>query len=137
MGERPISPADCGHQLRSNWCSNDTIADKTAVFFGVQRAQANDTAMAEQKTAEFLLLRGNWSWIGYDWNGCHTQSNYYPRPSQWNEDFGVPLERCYEVPNANASNTTKTGVFTRSWSKATVTWDCNAYAGNIKRGGGR
>ena len=87
-----------------------------------------------KKTGEFLLTRGNWSWIGYDWNGCHAGAGYYPpQPPQWGEDFGVPLGPCLERPNPDPANRTKTGVFTRRWSKASVTWDCEARSGTVTR----
>ena len=129
----------CASKLRTYWCQEAkegyNIPEQSGVFYGVQRADANDTKKMEQKLGEFLLTRGNWSWIGYDWNGCHAESDYYPpQPPQWSEDFGVPLEMCHELPNPNASNHTPTGVFRRRWSKATVTWDCEARSGVVERG---
>jgi hypothetical protein len=41
-------------------------------------------------------------------------------------DYGVPIdESCHETGEG-------TGVFTRKWSKATATMDCNAYTGKIE-----
>ena len=134
-----MDPGVCASKLRTYWCQEAkqgyNIPEQSGVFYGVQRADANDDTKMEQKLGEFLLTRGNWSWIGYDWNGCHRESDYYPpQPPQWSEDFGVPLEMCHEVPNLNASNHTPTGVFKRRWSKATVTWDCEARSGVVDRG---
>ena len=67
----------------------------------------------------------------YDWSGCYPQqvARMY-RPPQMTEDFGVPLdEACHETGD-------NTGVFSRRWSKATVSWDCNvpgAKGGQIDR----
>jgi hypothetical protein len=75
-----------------------------------------------QATAEFLLTRGPYAWIGFfDWQSLAN----WPRPPEWDKDFGVPAGPCAETGKG-------TGVFTRSWSKATVSWDCNAAAGTIK-----
>eukprot|EP01084_Bolivina_argentea_P045668 84065_1 len=57
--------------------------------------------------AFFLLVRGDYGWLGYNWNGCHSTWVY-----QWNEmldnDYGEPIEPFTEV---------QSGVFQRKWSK--------------------
>ena len=68
------------------------------------------------------MYRGDYAWIGYDWNGCRVGA--YPYPSQWREDFGTPDGWCAEVAD---------GVFQRNWTKATVAWDCHAGDGTIDR----
>jgi hypothetical protein len=40
-------------------------------------------------------------------------------------DYGVPLSHCVETARGS-------GVFTREWSKATTTIDCNKWEGTIK-----
>ena len=45
------------------------------------------------------------------------------RAAEWDEDFGEPTGVCKETG-------TDTGVFTRTWTGATVTWDCNAVQGS-------
>eukprot|EP01050_Picozoa_sp_SAG11_P006261 SAG11_NODE_478_length_9117_cov_6.916168_13_plen_54_part_00 len=47
---------------------------------------------------------------------------------QWDEDFGTPL-----APHCSEEG--ESGVFTREWTKASVSWDCNASKGTIKRYG--
>ena len=81
-----------------------------------------DPAIAEQATAEFLLTRGPYAWIGYGWLGCTGER---PRPEQWDADYGgEPESPCQETgPD--------TGVFVRHYPKATVQWDCNAGKGVI------
>jgi hypothetical protein len=56
--------------------------------------------LAESATAEFLLSRGPFAWIGYGWSNCAsakgTPSTFlyafdlreYPCPRQWDEDYG-------------------------------------------------
>ena len=47
-----------------------------------------------------------------------------PRATEWDVDFGSPSGSC----KASSAD----GVFTRDWTKATVTWDCATNKGEIK-----
>ena len=68
--------------------------------------------------ATFQLLRGPYWWIGYSWVGCAAE---YDFPDALKEGYGIPLNSCTETsPGA--------GVFTRMWSKANVSVDCNSYS---------
>jgi hypothetical protein len=109
------------------------IPDKNqcVAFMKGQAMTLNETAMILEYTqtvnmtqsefeidlAFFLLIRGEYGWLGYNWNGCHTKWEY-----QWNQmldiDYGEPIEPFNEV---------KSGVFQRKWSKCVVQFDCNAY----------
>ena len=65
--------------------------------------------------------------IGYSWQGCTHSLTKYPPVKEWDMDFGVPADdgaACKETGNG-------TGVFTREYSKATVTWDCATGHGKI------
>lgn len=82
-------------------------------------------------TAEFLLTRGEYALLGYSWFGCTDGSNQNPRAPEWDEDFGEPVDaNCYETSPGSS------GVFTRAWTGATVSWDCAAGHGSIDRTGG-
>ena len=134
---------------------------------------ADWSAAGEQYTAAFLLTRGIYAWIGFEWAGCrstfpivaipllpctisqavltgihHTVycisiiysdctaeltqgtyvllgvGNHYPRPKEWDADYGVPLGNCSAVSGED-------GKFVRHFSKATVTWDCHNGTGSI------
>jgi hypothetical protein len=79
---KPISEAVCANTLRTNWCSTNGTAAQSAVFYGVHPTvlrQYNDSSLNEQLVAEFLLTRGNWSFMGTDWNGCSASTTFYPR----------------------------------------------------------
>lgn len=79
-------------------------------------------------TAEFLLTRGPYAAIGYTWYGCTNGDQAPIRPVEWDQDFGLP-----EANGAPCAETgSGTGVFTREYTKATVTWDCAVGHGNIK-----
>jgi hypothetical protein len=74
-------------------------------------------AVAEDLAA-FLIARGAYAWIGSGWVGCITD---YPFPDEWTVDYGVPV-----APFTRAGH-----VFTREWSKATATFDCDAWKGTV------
>jgi hypothetical protein len=57
------------------------------------------------------------------WEGCSVQYAVpYPRPHALDVDYGTPTEFCREA---------SPGVFTREWTKATVTLDYNSFEANI------
>jgi len=74
----------------------------------------------EQDIATFLLVRGPYAWIGYGWIGC---SKPWVRPPGVDIDYGEPTSDCKEI---------QTGVFTREYSKATITMDCPNWKATIK-----
>ena len=88
----------------------------------------------EQIIAAFLLARGDFAWMGYEYNGCadaidspyknHGGMHYWA-PSRWAdvmaEDFGTPLGRCSE-------SKTQPGVYERKFSSGkTVSLDCGTW----------
>lgn len=73
-----------------------------------------------QDIAAFLVLRGDFAWLGYGWIGCTTDYEY---PPALEVDYGVPLTPYF--------NETSPGVFTREWSKATATFSCPAWTGTV------
>lgn len=117
------SSTQCAHELRTQYCvAGGGVSATRATFKSHSPADWANATIAERYTAQFLLYRGPYAWLGYDWNGC--RAAHYPYPRQWSEDFGVPLNNCTE--------TTK-GVFQRRWTRATVEWDCNRGEGKIDR----
>lgn len=76
-------------------------------------------------TAEFLLTRGPFAMLGYSWCGCTNGQEMRPRAAEWDMDtYGEPTAACAETGAG-------TGVFERSYSGASVQWDCNAGHGKI------
>ena len=87
-----------------------------------------DLKGAEQTTINFMLTRGPYAWIGFDWNGCYGDgvndrklSHGFHRSPLWDEDFGVPLGSCRHVGD---------GVFVRNWTKAAFVWNCSQETGS-------
>merc|ERR1711871_744919 len=142
---RKLTPTQCATTLRE-WCPSvnstgnyiapDTPATRLAHLYFVCPLMMQDPALALDFTAEFLLSRGPFAWIGYGWGGCAGpywdgtfrypfQLQRYPRPELWDRDYGgEPAGTCRET-GAN------TGVFERRYPKATVRWDCNTAKGSI------
>ena len=85
-----------------------------------------------QDLATFLLIRGDFAWLGFNWNGCsyganppggrYNQSWTFPDPL--NIDYGIPLSTCTQ--NSQALN-----VFERNYSKSHVSFDCNKWTGSV------
>ena len=70
--------------------------------------------------ATFLLVRGEYAWLGAGWAGCNAYPAFY---AGFERDYGMPIDSTYtEV---------KSGVFARRWTKAHVSFDCNSYKGTI------
>ena len=72
--------------------------------------------------AAFLLVRGPYAWLGHGWSGCGSAS--YEYPTELDGDYGEPLGLCRETSPGSA-------VFTRQWTNANVTLDCNTWTANI------
>lgn len=62
-----------------------------------------------------------WFTGGWEHNGT-LDCGGYPRPEELDVDYGTPLGLCKE---------TETGVFTREFTKSTITMDCNTYTPTI------
>ena len=136
---RNVTTSQCKETLRT-WCSNSTSNPATRVahlYFQCPLAM-QQSEVAESATAEFLLTRGPFAWIGYGWTGCAKESRYpgtflypfglpaFPRPKLWDEDYGgEAIGRCRETG-------ADSGVFARRYPRATVTWDCHSGQGRVK-----
>lgn len=113
--------AQCATSLRSYCTENPSSWDETSLY----QVQPTDAiANATQYTAEFLLSRGPYAWLGYSWLGCGGTN--WPRPQQWDVDYGTPSGVCAETG-------ADTKIFRRTYSKATVEWNCNTATGSIEQ----
>eukprot|EP01052_Picozoa_sp_SAG31_P041518 SAG31_NODE_6317_length_2068_cov_1.582529_3_plen_249_part_00 len=120
-----VTKQSCSTQLRA-LCSNATAPPQTrAMMYALNTGDGHDPSVLpdlEQDLANFLLVRGDFAWLGHGWKGCSKQ---FPFPKQFNLDYGEPLELCKETaPNSN--------VWSREWTKASVSMDCNTWTPTIK-----
>ena len=111
----------CSASLRAA-CKADSQQQREAFHYNFDDMK-NKTALVQQ-LAGFLLMRGNWSWFGYGFQGC---SKPYYRPPELDADYGSPLGLCQE---------TKPGVFAREYTHAHVSVDCTTYHAAIAVKGG-
>ena len=128
----PVTNSTCETVLRA--ATNSTnIFQRGALFYplapGGWTPGVIDPAIIEN-VASFLIMRGDYAWMGFAWQGCAntTGSPFRPLPAEVKVDHGVPLGLATEVAP---------GVFEREWSKATARMDCNTFKGSVvmKNGG--
>ena len=73
---------------------------------GDRRTQIVPTQLKED-LANFLLVRGDYAYLGHGWLGC---SKFYHFPPELNADYGTPTGLCSETAAGS-------GVFVREWTK--------------------
>lgn len=118
----------CVAQLRPI-CSAGTAwpsyADATMVQWTLNNSAVHRTSPLPQPDLDlafFLTVRGPFWWLGYGWVGCSVP---YDFPAALNGDYGEPTGTCVETASGS-------GVFTRAWTKATSTVDCNTLEGRVE-----
>lgn len=123
----PSSSATCTQELETI-CSQGTAwegyGQATMVQWTLNNASSGKPRTAplprvDLDIALFLTVRGPWWWLGYSWVGCSVP---YEFPPALLADVGEPLDTCTQ---------TTPGVFSRTWTKATSTVDCNAMSGAV------
>ena len=120
-----VAQKTCAADVRA-LCSAASLSQSVAMLYGFSPGcGGSDSNITDPDTdiAAFLLTRGPYAWLGHGWSGCSKQ---YERPAGLDVDYGVPHGLCVESANGS-------GVFTREWSKASVTLDCNTWSGSIVR----
>lgn len=130
-------------QWYRNACSNRSVFWTDAIYFalGVRTTPATSPPQPwtltnfEGDLTSFLLSRGPYAWLGYQWLGCgcgwglnnggaHIDCFAYPRPAELDMDYGLPQDQvCREV---------QPGVFHREYSKASVEFNCNTNTPKIE-----
>ncbi len=129
FGRDELDPrSNCAEWLR-NYCVIDNPFLKSPIFFPFTRIGHKEPFPLPafyQDLATFLLVRGPYAWIGYSWEplGCHPDIAWEYR-NEMATDYGTPISTCEETSAGS-------GVFTREWTKATVTMDCPNWKGSIQ-----
>jgi hypothetical protein len=89
----------------------------------------------EQDIASFLLVRGEFAWLGYGYLGCSSDRRAFPGNDWPSSGYGWPelLDRDYGVPTTFCTETSPgvSEVFTREWSKASIALDCRSFEATI------
>ena len=116
-GSDPVGgAAGCAAALRARCVRNDTL-QHSALMMNAGKTSADFMP----NLAAFLLIRGPYAWFGNAWQGC---DNIPARRPEVDRDYGTPTGACAETHSGS-------GVFTRSWTRADVTVDCNTWTGKI------
>ena len=115
-GSNPVGgKKGCDAFLKARCAANDTLQHSALMM------DAGSDADFMPNLAAFLLVRGPYAWFGNAWQGC----NKVPaRRAELDADYGAPLGHCAAAQEP--------GVYTRAWSKALVTVDCNKWTGTIE-----
>merc|ERR1712217_320100 len=90
----PMKPETCAARLRQYCKANGTSTQRPLAYIANPNLD-NATVQADQYAAVFLLTRGDYAWIGNDYRGC--KSEPYPRPVEWDTDYGEPVDVCAET----------------------------------------
>jgi hypothetical protein len=131
----PFIKENCTSYMRETACRPDSVLQNKSLLYGFTDQSVNKSKLPyfKQDLASFLLIRGPYAWLGYSWIGCNGDPKVrngpidYQFPAELGQDYGEPID-------ATCSETGKgSEVFTRKWSKATVTLDCKAWTSTIAR----
>lgn len=106
----------------SSWFKNTGIGLNESVLM-FEYSELNDTqTQFEIDLAIFLLVRGDYAWLGYNWNGCHDTWVYMEWNDMLDKDYGKPLGPMVEINQ---------GIFQRNWTNSMIQMDCNLYKPTI------
>jgi hypothetical protein len=121
-----IGQKTCAADLRTHCSAASPAQNRTMMYSfgpGGCRTDPSKLTQFEQDLANFLLIRGDYAYLGHGWLGC---SKTYEFPAALNADYGTPTggQLCAETAPGS-------GVFTRDFTKATVQMDCNTWTPTI------
>jgi hypothetical protein len=125
-GITPPIQSEC-HSFFERECGDNPALYKAALQLEFTSPKSRPLPQLTEDLATFLLVRGDYAWIGYSWIGCSsearpdTPSGLYYRPAELDLDYGVPQGTC----------TQEGSVFKRSYSNADVLFDCDSYKASI------
>ena len=118
----PRPPAKCLAFMR-HYCRPDNPNLKQTFTYEWTRNSLQDISplpAMTQDLARFLLVRGPYAYIGWQWVGCR---DVYERPSELENNYGTPVDKvCHEVSS---------GVFEREWTAGVVRMDCNNWSATL------
>ena len=118
----PRPPARCNAFMRRYCRPNNPNLNATFTYEWTRVTQKvlEPLPALTQDLARFLLVRGPYAYIGWQWVGCR---DTYPRPPELENDYGTPVDAvCAEV---------SPGVYERAWTSGTVRMDCNTWEASI------
>lgn len=118
----PRPTGKCNAFMRT-YCRPDSPNRNNTFTYEWTRKSMHDISpipAVEQDLARFLLVRGPYAYIGWQWVGCRDS---YERPPELERDYGTPVDEvCHEASS---------GVFDRKWTTGTVRMDCNTWTATL------
>ena len=130
---RPTTTDECISYFKTACAPNSDIQTNAVLFQFTKQPNGKQFPLITptQDLASFLLVRGPYAWLGYSWLGCSSGAEppgaggqAYELPDALNVDYGEPVGLCQSQGQGSS-------VFTRTWTKATVSFDCNTLRGDI------
>ena len=120
-----VKKASCANDLRT-LCNATAQPQSRALLYGMSPGSCTGTdpshlTMVDEDIANFLLVRGPYAYLGTGWSGCNKR---FERPPEFDIDVGEPLGFCAETA-------TGSGIFSRSYTKVTVSMDCATFTPTI------
>ena len=100
----------------------------TALLFQWTDSSQYPLPNVDVDVATFMLVRGDYAWLGYSWLGCTgTSVPGFGGAAPYTSPVDIPaLLQDYGVPVGPYTETLP-GVFQREWTKGSVSMDCNTY----------
>ena len=126
LGVDPPDKSQC-QSFFERECGSSPELYHTALRMEFTSSKSRPLPQLTEDLASFLLVRGDYAWIGYAWIGCSSESEptsptgLYYRPTELDVDYGEPQGQCTQDGN----------VFKRSYSHADVSFDCSSYKATI------
>lgn len=114
----PKGAPNCTAYFRSK--TTRSYAQSALQMSLARNSSTNQYVSLREELATFLLVRGDYAWLGAGWGGCDNYPDYIP---EFELDYGVPLTESYEE--------VEPGIFERDWTKASISFNCTAYEGTI------
>jgi len=126
------SPSTCSTYFRSQINSGYPLMSQ-AVLYQWTNSSLYPLPYVEVDVVSFMLVRGDYAWLGYAWLGCTSDSTPGHGTARYTAPSEIPqLQIDYGTPNEPMKETgTGTGIFVRDWTKATVQMDCNSFTPSI------
>lgn len=137
VGAPPMDRSGCVAYFRDA-CRQNSTMQTTAIMFSFSGSKTKPLPFVTEDLATFLLIRGPYAWLGYQWIGCVScnstprdpsglcdPTGAYERPNILDTDYGEPNDVCRE-------SKVDSGIFLRDWTKARVSFDCNLWKGSVE-----
>ena len=141
---------NCSAYMRKA-CLPDNDISASPLFYGLDHDGGGGLPHFEFDLAAFLMVRGDFAWLGYSWMGCNERGCGAPPwkqrshcdasgrtiidwqfPPELDRDYGSPVGWGEHGEHGGGYCTEKApGMFEREYTRAVVTLDCAAETGSV------